>query len=82
MSPEEIEAARKLGTAVEGEPTRTSGGLYYFDIEKGDGAVPFGAPGTFGDLVGEGAEKTFGGEGAAFEAGNFSASDFDTGASE
>lgn len=52
--------------------------------DKGDGSIPFGAPGTFGDVVGAGAEQTFGGEpAAAFEPGSFSAGDFgDTSAPE
>jgi small subunit ribosomal protein S2 len=41
--------------------------------DKGDGSIPFGAPGTFGDVVGAGAEATFGGEAEAtpFAAGDF-----------
>jgi small subunit ribosomal protein S2 len=41
--------------------------------DKGDGSIPFGAPGTFGDVVGAGAEQTFGGEAepAPFAAGDF-----------
>jgi small subunit ribosomal protein S2 len=49
--------------------------------DKGDGSIPFGAPGTFGDVVGAGAEQTFGGEPAA-EPAAFSAGDFDTSAAE
>ncbi len=49
--------------------------------DKGDGSTPFGAPGTFGDLVGPGAEQTFAAPGAV-EPGAFTATDFDTGASE
>lgn len=53
--------------------------------EKGDGdSVPFGAPGTFGDVVGSGAEQTFGAGTAAptFDAGSFAPTDFEKGAAE
>jgi small subunit ribosomal protein S2 len=48
--------------------------------DKGDGGS---FAGTFGDVVGAGAEQTFGGEpAAAFEPGSFSAGDFDAGTAE
>ena len=51
--------------------------------EKGDGpSVPFGSPGTFGDVVGEGAEQTFGATAPTFDSGSFAPADFDTGATE
>jgi len=50
--------------------------------DKGDGSVPFGSPGTFGDVVGAGAEQTFGATAPTFDSGSFAPADFDTGASE
>jgi small subunit ribosomal protein S2 len=51
--------------------------------EKGDGnSIPFGAPGTFGDVVGAGAEQTFGATAPTFDAAAFAPADFDSGASE
>ena len=47
--------------------------------EKGDG-VPFGAPGTLGDVVGAAGEQTF--NAPTFDANSFTPTDFDTSASE
>ncbi len=51
--------------------------------DKGDGAsVPFGSPGTFGDVVGAAGEQTFGAAAPTFDSGSFAPSDFDTGVTE
>jgi small subunit ribosomal protein S2 len=50
--------------------------------EKGDGSVPFGSPGTFGDVVGAAGEQTFGATAPTFDSGSFAAADFEPGAAE
>ena len=51
--------------------------------DKGDGSsVPFGSPGTFGDVVGTAGEQTFGATAPTFDSGSFAPSDFDTGVTE
>lgn len=67
-------------SALEGVLEREARGAV---AEKGDGdSVPFGAPGTFGDVVGAGAEQTFGATAPTFDAGSFASTDFEKGAAE
>src|SRR6185369_2615822 len=44
--------------------------------EKGDGSVPFGSPGTLGDVVGAAGEQTF--SAPTFDANSFAPTDFET----
>jgi small subunit ribosomal protein S2 len=48
--------------------------------EKGDGSVPFGSPGTLGDVVGPAGEQTF--SAPTFDSNSFTPTDFDTSPSE
>ncbi len=48
--------------------------------EKGDGSVPFGSPGTLGDMVGPAGEQTF--SAPTFDANSFAPTDFETSPTE